>query len=73
VEVVEPRLFETPAQMAELLPAGLEEPFTTAHLSEVAEIRRSLAQKACYCLRKMGAIEKVGTKGNAYLYRRNVA
>lgn len=69
VSVVNSRLFESPLQMADLLPEDMEEPFTTADLSEKADISRNLAQKACYCLRKMGAIEHIGKRGNAYLYR----
>ena len=69
IDVVEPHLFDEPEQMAGLLPPDMDEPFTTADLSDHADIRRSLAQKACYCLRKMNAVEQVGRCGNAHLYR----
>ncbi len=69
LDVVKTRLLETPAQMADLLPHEMEEPFGTADLAEHGNISRSVAQKACYCLRKMGSIERVGRRGNAYLYR----
>ncbi len=70
LDVLERHLFENPRDMARLLPESLPEQFTTADLSSRASVRRSLAQKACYCLRKMGAIEQVGKCGNAYVYRR---
>lgn len=70
IEVVDSQLFKKPAEMVRLIPEGIEQPFTTATLSESLDIRRRLAQKMAYCLRNMGAITQVGKQGNAYLYER---
>ena len=68
LEVVDVRLFEEPADWRELLPEKLGELFTTRDLAEVAGIRRQLAQKMAYCLRKVRVIELVGKRGRANLY-----
>jgi hypothetical protein len=69
VDVVDSHLYKTPGELAALLPGGMPDEFTTADISDEAGISRKLAQKACYCLKKMGAIEHVGMQGRAYLYR----
>jgi hypothetical protein len=68
LRVVDQRLFETPADMAALIPHTLAEPFTTAELAAAIGKSRRLAQKMAYCLREMGATEPVGKRGNAILY-----
>jgi hypothetical protein len=70
LQVVGGRLFETPADLAALLPATLPEPFSTSDLAAASAHPRRLAQKMAYCLREMGAIEAVGKRGNAILYTR---
>jgi len=68
LEVVQRRLFETPTDICALLPMGLREPFATKDLANALDSRQRLAQKMAYCLRKMGAIERVGKRGRANLY-----
>ncbi len=68
LEVVQRRLFETPADIGTLLPPGLREPFAAKDLADVIDGRRKLAQKMAYCMRKMGVIERVGKRGRANLY-----
>ena len=68
LDVVQRRLFETPADIGALLPPGLSEPFATKDLADAIDSRRALAQKMAYCLRKMGVIEHVGKRGRANLY-----
>lgn len=70
LDVVARRLFETPAELAALLPPDLAEPFTTAALAEALMLPRRTAQQMCYCLRGMGAIAQDGKQGRAYRYRR---
>ena len=70
LEVVDRRLFETPGDIGELLPSGLEEPFTTAGLADAISQRRRVAQRMAYCLRKMRVLTPVGKQGNAILYTR---
>jgi hypothetical protein len=71
LEVVDQRLYETPADMAALLPADLDESFTTSDLAAAMSRPRRLAQRMAYCLRKMGAITSVGKQGRATLYVRS--
>ena len=70
LKVVERHLFAAAADLASLLPAGLEEPFTTADLAEALERRRTVAQKMAYCLRKLDVLNVSGKRGNAILYTR---
>jgi hypothetical protein len=70
LQVIEHRIFAQPADLADLLPAKLVEPFTTADLASALGRPRRLAQQMAYCLRKMGMIEPVGKQGNAHLYIR---
>jgi len=70
LQVVDRRLFETPADMLTLIPASLVEPFTTTQLAEAKGQPVWLAQKMAYCLRAMGAIVIVGKHGRHVLYAR---
>ncbi len=71
LEVIDRRAFETPEDMGLLIPAQLANPFTTSELATEIGIRRRLAQKMAYCLRKMDAIKEDGKRGRAILYYRD--
>jgi hypothetical protein len=73
LDVVQRRVFETPADMSALIPSSVAEPFTTSELASAIGKPHSLGQQMAYCLREMGAIVPVGKRGNAILYRRAVA
>lgn len=68
--VVKTVSLKTVQDLNALLPADLPEEFTTQELATLAGVPRWLAQKATYCLRKVGGIEAVGKRGKAVLYRR---
>ncbi len=70
LQVLGQRLFETPRDMLELVPATLNEPFTTTDLAKATGQPLWLAQKMAYCLRAMGAITVVGKRGRGSLYVR---
>jgi len=70
IEVVARRVFETPADVVDLVPDTLPEPFTTADMARAMDCPRSMAQKAAYALRGMQAIQATGKRGNAVLYTR---
>jgi hypothetical protein len=70
LRVVEQRLFNTPNDLANLLPSTLVDPFTTADLAVALAIPRQLAQKMAYCLREMNEIAIAGKQGRAMLYTR---
>ena len=69
VEVVERRIFRSPADFIDLLPRGLPQEFTARQLSKATGLRIRLTQKMVYCLRRMKVIEVSGRKGRANLYR----
>ena len=68
LEVADQRLFEEPADWLAFLPEGLES-FTARDLAEAIDIRKELAQKMAYFLRKGGVIKLIGRRGRANLYR----
>lgn len=72
LSVVGLQRFESPAEIAALLPAGIPEKFTTADIAIAGEISRRLAQRMTYCLRSMGAITSVGKLKRSYLYERSM-
>jgi len=53
-----------------LIPATLLDPFTTTDYKKASGIRLSLAQTALNILLHVGVVERVGKKGNSYLYSR---
>jgi len=73
LEIVDRWVFETPADLADLLPGDLPEPFTTADLAKALGKPQWLTQKMAYCLRHAGAIAIQAKRGNAYLYVRSTS
>lgn len=69
LEVVDRWVFETPQDLADLLPPGLPAEFTTADLATRMRKPRRLAQKMAYCLREVGVLAVIGKQGRAVLYR----
>lgn len=68
-DVVGRKLFVSPSDFLQLLPESLSEIFTNRGLADLARIPRRLAEKATYCLRKMGVIEVEGKIGRAFLFK----
>jgi len=62
-----------PEDAVALLPASLSESFDTAELAEAAAMTRRLAQQMAYCLREMDALEIVGKRRQALVYRRKLS
>lgn len=70
LNILERHTFPSPASLADLLPADLPIPFSTADLADRLPITRSVAQQMAFCLRSMETIDAVGKAGNAILYER---
>jgi hypothetical protein len=68
VELVGRVRFEEPAQLAALLPAGLDEPFAVRDLAAALGVTVLRAQHCAYVLRALGLIVLDGKRGNALLY-----
>ena len=67
LEVVERRVFDTPADWLALLPEGFD-PFTAKDLAGAMGIRLELAQKMAYSLRAAKLVTLIGKRGRANLY-----
>jgi hypothetical protein len=72
IQVLDRKLFQTPSDLAALLPAGLVDPFTTRELAKTARQPVRLAHKIVYSLREMGVLVPAGKCGRAVLYTRSL-
>jgi hypothetical protein len=68
-EIVETRRLRRAADLLQLLPAPLPDQFDTAQLARHLNVHRWVAQRIAYCLRKCGAAESIGKRGNSWVYR----
>jgi hypothetical protein len=68
LDVTDVFTFRTTTDLVALLPDGLPKPFHTGHLAELLAVRRWIAQRITYCLRKTSAVRECGKLGNAILY-----
>ena len=68
LEVTGSQRFSKPADYLAVIPDALPRPFTTRTLAKHLGVRINLAQKMAYALTKAGWLERVGKKGNAFLY-----
>lgn len=69
VNVLEKHRLTTVADLAALVRCPLPDPFHSGDLADALKVRRWVAQRITYCFREMGALEQVGKKGNAFLYK----
>jgi len=68
LDVTDRRVLQKAKDLQTFLPRGLPKPFDTAELCEGLGVERWAAQRMAYCMRKAGAIQEVGRRGNALLY-----
>lgn len=64
-------LFSSPRDFFSLIPDTLPSEFTSIMLAKETGLSKRLAQKMLYCLANMEAINRIGRKGKAYLYKIN--
>lgn len=67
--IAEEVCIDCPQDYMQLIPYELEEPFTVKDFAKQAHIRASVAQVVLHILHYTGNVERIGKKGNAYLYR----
>jgi hypothetical protein len=60
---------ERPEDYVQFLPYELEDDYTVKEFAKATKIPVSLASITLHLLTDLGAVERVGKKGNAYLYR----
>jgi hypothetical protein len=63
------RRLQVSADLWRLLPNRIRATFDTGQLAQSAGVPRWIAQRIAYCLRETGAVDIVGKRGNAWLYR----
>ena len=68
LDVVEKTRFENNSDFLKFVPKDLTQPFTNKSLAECSGIAVHESQKITYCLKKMGAIKKVGKIRNELLF-----
>lgn len=71
LKLVEEVEIERPEDYMQFLPLELEEPFTVKDFCKTVHIHLKLSQVVINLLYHMGVVERVGKKGNAYLYKAN--
>ena len=69
LELVEIMDIDCSRDYLQLVPYGIPEPFTVKEFAKEVHIRASLAQVVLQILAYAGVVERVGKKGNAYLYK----
>ena len=68
LDVVDRWVFETPTDLADLLPPELPETFTTTDIAKGTGRPLWIAQKMAYCLRESGVLTPIGKQGRSILY-----
>ena len=61
-------ILECPQDYMQFVPEGLQEPFTSAQFAKAAGFRKDGFSTVLLLLTEMGVVERIGKKGNAYLY-----
>lgn len=69
IAVHETYSFRTADDLARLVTGPLPQRFHTGHLAESLGVRRWMAQRVAYCLRRTGVVCEAGKQGNARLYQ----
>ena len=62
-------LLSQPMDYMQFIPYPMEEPFTTAELAKACSAGRQEITTAALLLTELGVLERVGKRGQAYLYR----
>ena len=72
LQVIETRVYETPADLLALIPSDLADPFTPVELARALDLPAWLARRMTYCLKEMGALAPAGKKGRSQLFVRSL-
>lgn len=71
LDVLDRASFHHAADYLAVIPASIEEPFTTADLAHATGRPRRVAQQIAYCLREMGTLAVVDRRKDGYHYVRH--
>ncbi|MGN0289722.1 MAG: hypothetical protein ACI4DQ_08925 [Lachnospiraceae bacterium] len=69
LDFIEEKELTCPRDYLQLVPYGIEEPFDVKAFAREAKIKQDRARQVLYILYYLNQVERVGKKGNAYLYR----
>ena len=69
LRIADRMLLTCPQDYMQFVPEGLSEPFTAAEFAHEVGFRKKGFSTVLLLLTEMGVVERVGKKGNAYLYR----
>lgn len=70
LDVIAVSEFRPVADITSLLPNELVDPFTTADLAHATTASLRTARQMVYCLREIGSVVQIGTRGRAPEYSR---
>jgi hypothetical protein len=69
--VLDTRTFRSGSDLLDLVPESLASPFTHRELARVLGVRLATAQRASYCLRRLGLLHEAGRQGRVLLIARS--
>lgn len=69
LDFIEEKEFSCAKDYQQLIPHEIEEPFDVKGFAKAAKIKQDRARQVLYILLELNQVERVGKKGNAYLYR----
>ena len=68
-DIIEEVRFDSVEDYRRFLPDGLPEEFTSAHYAKACKINKQLASNGLNILNYLGLVERVGKKGNSFIYK----
>lgn len=68
-DIIEEVRFDCVEDYRRFLPDGLPEEFTSAHYAKACKINKQLASNGLNILNYLGLVERVGKKGNSFVYK----
>ena len=68
-DIIEEVRFDCVEDYRRFLPDGLPEEFTSAHYAKACKINKQLASNGLNILNCLGLVERVGKKGNSFIYK----
>ena len=68
-DIIEEVRFDCVADYRRFIPDGLPDEFTSAHYAKACRITRQLASNGLNILNYLGLVERVGKKGNSFIYK----
>ena len=68
-DIIEEVRFDSVEDYRRFIPDGLPEKFTSAHYAKACKINKQLASNGLNILNYLGLVERVGKKGNSFIYK----